>query len=170
MALLEIASGTPAPRSSRDADARGAGRRVRARVLREHEQLRTLLGAVVQLCGRFESGERAAGPALRELGLELYGRFSAHLAFEDDRLLPLVRGAGSWGRERARGLVREHAEQRMLLEYLIARMADATRPCALLEADLASFAELLRGEMADEESTLLLHESFAVAIEEDLRC
>jgi hemerythrin-like domain-containing protein len=170
MALLEIASRASAPEPSRATVSLGSAWRVRARILREHDHLRSLLGAVVQLCGRTESGQHAARPTLCELGAELYRRFSAHLAFEDEYLLPLVHGAGGWGRERARRLVREHAEQRMLVEYLAPRLADASCPRALLEADLASFAELLRDDMVDEESNLLLAAPFAAMIEEDLRC
>jgi hypothetical protein len=43
-----------------------------------------------------------------------------------------------------------------------------SRPLVLLGADLASFAELLRGDIADEESSVLLHETFVAALYEDL--
>ena len=56
----------------------------------------------------------------------------------------------------------------MLLDYLTPRLADVSRPLVLLEADLASFAELLRGDIADEESSVLLHETFVAALYEDL--
>jgi hemerythrin-like domain-containing protein len=167
MALLEVGFEAPTPLPG---PLRLVGRRVRARVLREHDLLRTRLGSLVRLCNRAQSGEHALRSQLREAALELYRRFAAHLTFEDERLLPLVKSAGSWGRERARQLEREHAEQRMLLDYLTPRLADVSRPLVLLEADLASFAELLREDMADEESSLLLHEQFVAVIEEDPRC
>ena len=115
MTLLEVAFEAPTPLPGPE---RLAGRRVRARVLREHDGLRTLLGSLVSLCNQAQRGEHDMRSRLRELAVELYRCFSAHLAFEDERLLPLVKSAGSWGRERARELAREHAEQRLLLDYL----------------------------------------------------
>jgi hemerythrin-like domain-containing protein len=165
MPLLEIGFGASAMLHGKT---RLAARGVRARVLREHEVLRSLLGALLQLCNRVQNGEHDLRPRLRELALELHRCFSDHLAFEDERLLPLVKRAGSWGRARAQRLECEHAEQRMLIDYLTPRLADVSRPLVLLGADLASFAELLRGDIADEESSVLLHETFVAALYEDL--
>jgi len=134
------------------------GSRLRERILRDHERLRALLDEVdrqaIQAAG--ESAEAADG--LRALGLQLLSRFSEHLALEDRVLAPALRRAGVAGRERAEQLDADHREQRELLDYLLTKLRDPSRPAAVLATEWCSFVELLLDDMAHEELTILQHE------------
>ena len=74
--------------------------------------------------------------------------------------------AGPAGRERAEHLDADHREQRELLNYLLDKVRDPSRPAAVLAAEWRSLVELLLDDMAQEELTILereLLEDFAPA-------
>lgn len=129
--------------------------RVRERIVRDHEYLRGLLDELDQQAFRVANGAESEVGTLRALGLQLLGRFSEHLALEDRFLAPALRRAGPDGRERAQRLDADHREQRELLEYLLGKVRDASRPAAVLAAEWRSFVELLLDDMAQEELTVL---------------
>lgn len=128
---------------------------VRRRILEDHSELRVIAGAVEGVAMRVAGGDWHSVGALRLRGLELHERLCRHLDLEDRVLLPAVRDAGSDGSERAESLQHEHAEQRALLEYILERLNDRTRPSVVLGRELQNFAELLRDDMEYEESTVL---------------
>jgi hemerythrin-like domain-containing protein len=132
---------------------------VRDAVLEEHGELRRLLDEIEPLIARFERGDEAAGPPLREQALGLYERFSAHLEFEDRILAPVLREAGTQGERHAEHLAHEHHEQRELLRYLLGRLTAQPRSTLLVARELSSFAEYLRLDMRHGEETLLADEA-----------
>lgn len=128
---------------------------VRRRILEDHAELRAVGAAVQDLAERVARGDARAVGALRMRARELHERLGEHLDLEDRLLLPAVRQAGSDGLERAEGLGHEHEEQRALLEYVLHRLDDLTRPSIVLGRELLNFAELLLDDMEFEESTVL---------------
>jgi hemerythrin-like domain-containing protein len=129
--------------------------RVRIRILSDHGQLRGLLDQLDQQAFRVAQGAGEGAILLRALGLQLLGRFSEHLALEDRFLVPALRRAGPAGRERAEQVGADHREQRELLDYLLDKVRDPSRPAAVLAAEWRSLVELLLDDMAQEELTIL---------------
>jgi hypothetical protein len=129
--------------------------RVRERILSDHEELRGLLDEVDQQAFRVAQGAEEGVGRLRALGLRLLIRFSEHLGLEDRFLAPALRRAGPAGRARAELLDADHREQRELLDYVLGKLRDPTRPGAVLAAEWRSLVELLLDDMAREERTIL---------------
>lgn len=126
------------------------------RVSAEHEALRRLL-APIEALARGVAAAHDAG-ALRELrrhGFDLHAQLSRHLDFEERALLPAIEREGAWGRRLASRVRCEHGEQRLVLRYVFDRLADESRPAAVLGRDLESFAAALREDMALEEREVL---------------
>jgi hypothetical protein len=111
-----------------------------------------MLDAVGSLLERFEDGDTGSVEPLRDHARDLYLRFEAHLSFEDQALLPVLRRRR--GAAEADALVREHVEQRELLDFLLNRLVLPGRPATLLARELRQFAALLREDMAEEERLL----------------
>ncbi|MCG8589138.1 MAG: hemerythrin domain-containing protein [Proteobacteria bacterium] len=126
---------------------------VRTRVLQDHEDLRLLLNAVEDLALRARAGGTSVIPQLRERGEALAYRLRDHLALEDEHLVPLVNAER--GPEAVDQLAAEHREQRLVIDFVVERLQDETRPTRLMVREIATFAELLREDMAHEEEELL---------------
>jgi hemerythrin-like domain-containing protein len=133
-------------------------RRVRERILSDHESLRGLLDEVDQQALRVGRDVEDGGGRLRALGLQLLRQFSDHLALEDRLLAPALRRAGPTGRELAEQLDADHREQRELLDYLLGKVRDWSRPATVVAADWRNFVELVLDDMAQEEATILERE------------
>ena len=129
--------------------------RIRIRILSDHGYLRGLLDELDQQAFRVAHGAEEGVGMLRALGLRLLRRVGEHLAMEDRFLAPALRRAGPAGRERAEQLGADHREQRELLDYLLDKIRDPSRPAAVLAAEWRSFVELLLDDMAQEELTIL---------------
>lgn len=125
---------------------------LRERILEDHAALRADLEAVAALARRVLEGEADAVAALRRRALRLLERFEAHLELEDRVLVPAVRRREP---EDADWLGREHGEQRVLVEYIVERLRDASRPDLVLGRDLKSLVDVLRDDMEHEERALL---------------
>jgi len=139
--------------------------RVRERILSDHEYLRGLLDEVDRQAFRVARGAGEGVGMLRALGLYLLKRFSEHLALEDRLLAPALRRAGPAGCERAERLDADHREQRDLLDYLLDKVRDPSRPGAVMAAEWRSFVELLLDDMAQEELTILEREPLVGRLE-----
>jgi hemerythrin-like domain-containing protein len=126
--------------------------RIRALIRAEHCVLRALLREVGELARCVEDGRGEAVAALRERGLALHDRFAAHLALEEQMLVPWLRRVAADAADR---LLSEHTEQRLLLEYILVRLRDAERPGLVLGRELRGFVQLLHEDMAEEEQRLL---------------
>lgn len=128
---------------------------VRKRILSDHEYLRGLLDEVDREACRVAQGSDEGVGRLRALGLQLLGRFREHLALEDRFLVPALLRSGLAGRDRAGQLAADHREQRELLDYVLDKLHDPSRPGAVLAAEWRSLVELLLDDMAQEEVTIL---------------
>ena len=100
---------------------------------------------------RFEAGAADGAQPLHDERVSTE-RFEAHLSSEDGA--PLLALRRLRGAEEADALVREHAEQRELLDFLVRRLALPGRPATLLARELRQIGLLLRDDMAGEERML----------------
>jgi len=127
-------------------------REARDEILREHADLRGLIAEIEDLLERFARGEPEAATMLHASAGALYTRFIAHLVLEDRILVPSLQDA--FGPESAEPVVRDHAEQRAFLGYLMGRLGSNASPAALIANDLRQFLTLLGSDMAEEERML----------------
>lgn len=131
--------------------------RVRNEIVAQHDELRKLAREVEDLASRCAQNPEAGpdlGKQLHDSALGLYSKFSSHLDREQELLEPALRSGGAEGQRRASRLVREHDEQRELLDYLVGRLRQHP-PTVLIARELQHFIEFLRGEMRGEEESLL---------------
>lgn len=118
--------------------------RLRRQILAEHVELRAAIAKVA-------TAEEPARLALATSAL--CDRLEDHLAFEDERLEPVLRSIDAWGPERARRLRQEHALQRARMAEL--RREVATAPALALAREVQPFLEALLADMAAEEREVL---------------
>jgi iron-sulfur cluster repair protein YtfE (RIC family) len=129
---------------------------IRTRLLEDHEGLRAdldRLGALVQRLRDREGETRKLG-AVRRDARSLLEKLRAHMSWEETELLPALRDSDAWGSERAKRLISDHREQRALLDFILVRLLDATRPAALVLADVDALIAFLLADMQEEETDL----------------
>jgi hypothetical protein len=126
---------------------------IRQRILRDHRGLRNDLERLEALAADVRAG-RPCG-ALRVDAEALLAWLKGHMRWEESYLLPALREADAWGAERAERLLRDHREQRELLEFLNGRLQDEGQPAVLVVRDVTQLIELLRDDMRAEEAELL---------------
>jgi len=126
---------------------------VKQRVLEDHAQLRRDLTQLEELAiGVRRQPSRLE--ALRSNAEALLTRLHAHMRWEESYLLPALRLAGAWGRERAERLIDEHSEQRELIEMVVEQLWDGKRSAALVARDVVRLIGLLTEDMDEEEKLL----------------
>src|SRR5512133_2746236 len=91
---------------------------LRQKILTEHSALRVKLGDVKSLAAKVRYGESGSEPQLRQLTVELVTAFRAHVAMEDEELVPLLREIDAWGEIRAERVERDHEWHRAALDKL----------------------------------------------------
>ncbi|HEY5658670.1 MAG TPA: hemerythrin domain-containing protein [Myxococcota bacterium] len=128
---------------------------VREQVLRNHAALRAAVYEVEALARSVLEGSRGLFRELSDLGESLLESLESHIAWEDDHLIPVLRGGPRWGEEREALLRQDHREQRQVLRYLLERLRDRERPAHLLAHNLLDFSAMLRDDMRDEEQVML---------------
>ena len=128
---------------------------VRESILQQHADLRDQLAELREMAVGATPGDAAGTSALREAGLRLLAVLESHLDFEDLHLLPALRKAGARGEERANRVTRDHAEQRELFHYILARLRETDRPSLLVARQLETLVDAVLVDMADEENTML---------------
>jgi iron-sulfur cluster repair protein YtfE (RIC family) len=128
---------------------------VRRRILADHERLRRDLERLEALANEILQDLHPPLATLRVDAERLLARLRAHMHWEESYLLPALREADAWGVERAERLTRDHREQRELLDFVMVRLRDATRPAAIVAGDVCHLVELLREDMREEEQELL---------------
>jgi hypothetical protein len=128
---------------------------VLARVLEDHAALRGDLDRLELRTRRLESGptDREA-EALRADARRLLDNLRAHMRWEELHRLPALRRADAWGEERATRLIGDHREQQGLLDFVLDRLLDETRPDALVLSDVSALIAFLREDMREEEEGL----------------
>jgi hypothetical protein len=127
---------------------------IRSHILSDHERLRDDLDRLEALVRELRGG-RAALETVRLDAGGLLARLRAHMRWEESYLLPALREADAWGKERAERLTRDHCEQHELLDFLNARLWDEAQHAALVASDVDHLVALLRDDMREEEAELL---------------
>jgi iron-sulfur cluster repair protein YtfE (RIC family) len=93
---------------------------IRERLLREHASLRELVGSVDAAAERVLEGDPSARDTLEQLCRALHMALSAHLDLEDAVLAPALRDTDAFGPDRSDELLQHHAEQRRILDRVLA--------------------------------------------------
>lgn len=128
---------------------------IRARILADHDEIRDVLDEIDRLRQRFEQDGSDVGEEIRRVGVGLIEVFAVHLDLEESLLLPVLQTVPERGEQMAARLAHEHKEQRELLDYLMNRLEQSTRPTTLITRELGAFASYVRADMDHEESTIL---------------
>lgn len=131
------------------------GREVGARVESEHARLRGMTAVLQSLALRVVRGDDDLTSALGLKGEELLDRFDRHILWEEDYLMPLLRGAGAEGAAWSECLRAEHRLQRDRLGTALAELEDAGERPQELARELLEVIEWLEREMATEDAKLL---------------
>lgn len=126
---------------------------LRERVLEDHSRLRRHLTRLEELANSVRDQPEKV-EVLRGEAEALLTRLHAHMRWEESWLLPALRCADAWGRERAERLVDEHSEQREILDIVVEQLWDGERSAALMARDLVRLVGLLREDMEAEEGWL----------------
>lgn len=128
---------------------------IRERILADHDALRKDLEELdSEACAVLE-GDRPLLGVLRSDAERLLDQLQVHMRWEERYLLPALRNADAWGRERAQRMLADHREQRDTIALLVERLRDQKRPAAMIARDVAGLVELLRLDMREEERDLL---------------
>lgn len=93
---------------------------VRHNVLEQHVVIREVLRQVLEATTLTLQGDAATAAQMASFVRDLRTRFRAHLAYEERYLAPVLAQVDIWGPQRVSDLLNEHAEQRALLDALIA--------------------------------------------------
>ena len=97
----------------------------------------------------------AARSALRQRALELCDQMAAHIAFENQVLVPVVEVVDAWGPVRAQRILEEHEDQLELLEvYVDMLMGDAESNQAV-SAVVWQLVQCIGQDMREEEAQVL---------------
>ena len=131
-------------------------REVRTMILEDHKELRTRLARLSE-CLEVERLE-AHGDELtnaRQHFDKVSRFFAAHIAFEDEFLVPLLRDDFAWGEIRARAILEHHAEQREELADLARLVRSESVDPEGLRANLDTFVSSLAIDMQEEEAGVL---------------
>lgn len=145
---------------------------LRLSILAEHRKIRELLAKLeasantLLACGVSNPRERRA---TRRLALHLCDVMSAHVAVENELLVPVVEQIDAWGAVRAQRLLEEHAEQLRLLQAYIAMLADGTDSGQALALTAWRLVQSIREDIQAEESGVLRQDLFcAWGVEADV--
>ena len=116
----------------------------------QHDRIRDLLDRARAVAEAALDGHPPSPHSVASAIGDIHMAIVVHLAFEEAVLLPVLRGAPSWGPERARRFVDEHARQRVMVATLH-REASVAPELPLLAAKLTFLTFWLKADMADEE-------------------
>ncbi len=117
----------------------------------DHALIRDLLRELEALFSRAARGEHVLDEMACQRARDLRRLFVAHLALEDNHLVPLLRSADGAQRAEAARLAHEHALQREHLETLLRHLSEQRRPAPALVAELHELVlELLEGMRGEE--------------------
>jgi hypothetical protein len=120
----------------------------RARLLREHERLRSLLRDALAVSARLRAGEPVQ-TELQELLDRLRRAFAAHNRTEEAMLEPLLHADPAWGPARIRRMLEEHAGEHAALRAAFSGTA------LEVAARVPELAEDIDAHMDAEERTFL---------------
>ena len=125
-----------------------------AHFLGDHARLRGKSEVLEALALRVLRGDEDLGTALRLKGEEIQDHLAAHMVWEEDLLLPLVRSLPG-GRKVAAQLFSDHAPQRERLADCLRALADEERRPAKLAKAILDLTAWLEHDMLAEEERIL---------------
>jgi CBS domain-containing protein len=131
---------------------------VRDVIRAEHVHIRGLLARAEAAAKDLLTSSSSDDDGLRPLRLAaqlLYASLTTHIELETRLLVPVLESADAWGRVRADGLRREHAEQTHALELGLKTLGDATLSPRALAEGVTRMVHMLRTDLELEEETLL---------------
>jgi iron-sulfur cluster repair protein YtfE (RIC family) len=127
---------------------------VRDLVLKQHGELRSLIGKAQRATEGAPERSFQAAEQLVRIAEELQGRLGNHLLFEERFMFPALREADAWGPQRVEALTAEHARQRRELEAFI-ELIESQRPPGELGRALRALSSALLVDMDEEETTFV---------------
>jgi iron-sulfur cluster repair protein YtfE (RIC family) len=126
---------------------------VRVQVLADHRELESRLAALARMTTAMHTSLHMQ--AIRDAFESLASFLTAHMAYEDEFLAPVLRDASDRSGNLARRMIEHHVEQRVeLLEFRTLIASPNTNREKLKEA-IDKFSDLLAVDIAHEESGLL---------------
>jgi acetoin utilization protein AcuB len=129
---------------------------VREVILSEHVHIRGLLDRAEHAARQVrESPTDEGSERLAAAGGQLYASLGAHMELENRVLVPALESIDAWGRVRAEGLRREHAEQKGALEAAQAELGRSEQPAREKADGVLRMVAMLRKDLELEEETLL---------------
>lgn len=127
---------------------------VRGRILAEHVRIRSVLDDIETLANALVRGADDGAGKLRTWVRMLGDAMHAHLALEEEILIPIVRESDGFGDARAEEMLREHAEQRAVIEAILEDLA-GTRSNEVLAVGVLELVKAIRDDIREEEETFL---------------
>jgi len=127
---------------------------VRQRIHAEHIRIHSLLDDIERVAKNVESSTDEDAGRLRAWIRGLGDALHAHLALEEEILVPLVREADGFGEARADEMLREHAEQRATIESILEDL-DSTSSKAILGVGALELVKAIRDDIREEDETFL---------------
>lgn len=127
---------------------------VRRRILAEHVRIRSALDDIANLADALVKGADDQAGKLRQWVRMLGDVMHAHLALEEEILVPIVREADGFGDARADEMLREHAEQREMIERILEDLV-STRSNEVLAVGVLELVKAIRDDIGEEETTIL---------------
>lgn len=116
----------------------------------QHDRIRDLLDRARAVAEAALDGHPPSPYSVASAIGDIHMAIVVHLTFEESVLFLVLRRDPSWGPERARRFVDEHARQRVMVAMLH-REASLAPELPLLAAKLTFLTFWLRADMADEE-------------------
>lgn len=127
---------------------------LREELLEQHRILRELGREIRALAERVRSGEAGVTELLRSTLGGFSDQAAAHIAYENEALVPILRGFDAWGPQREEMILEHHFEEHeALFEALDAATGAATSEEVLSAAERAIAAFV--AHMDEEERTLI---------------
>jgi iron-sulfur cluster repair protein YtfE (RIC family) len=132
---------------------------VRAVILTEHQKIRALLARLesdateLLACSVPKSTARHA---LRQQALNLCDQMGAHIAFENQLLVPVVGVGDAWGPVRAQRILEEHEDQMQLLRaYADLLMGSGSESNPGIAVTVWQLVQSIGADMREEEAHVL---------------
>lgn len=134
-----------------------AAEQTRKRITADHAVLRSICRVLVAAVEAATLDERRR-PFVVDMLTQLCVEVRLHLEYEEDVLVPILRGADAWGPVRVEELAREHADQRAVITALLEE-AEGIQEMRELTGEIAEFTRRLERDIEEEERDLLTAEA-----------
>jgi acetoin utilization protein AcuB len=131
---------------------------VREVIMAEHAHIRGLLDRAEENAKPLLSARAIDDEAvvrLKASAMQLYTSLGSHMELENRVLAPALESIDAWGRVRAEGLRREHADQKRAIDAALKVLVGNGEPPRAVAESVLKMVQLLRNDLELEEETLL---------------